>query len=450
MNKLAGKYLRPSQIPTKACHGCGIGMIENWLLQAIDELGLAQDDVIFGTGIGCVGRQTFATWGGDNFGATHGRALAVATGLKLAQPDKKYLIVVGDGDAASIGTSHLIHAARRNLGVTVICEDNMGYESTGGQFSPTTPAGYVTNSSPYGMAEPSFDPCDVVKAAGATFVAETTATQWHQTVKIVKKALANDGFSFVHVRFPCNENFGAYALGTRDTMKNLEWIYEHTQGRKADGTESDFTWETGIKHDASNSRPEFSKIMRGLMAAGEVKPRTEILISGFGGQGVIRMGQILGLCAIKQGHRVTMLKSHGTETRGGYVRAQLVISPTYVDSPVVEAADVFVAFSAPAYKRFYDLCRGKVLYDPELVEEIRPGEPERHVTVPATALAKERLNNVLFANMIMLGALTRLAGMDFAAMKSTMLEVIPRFHEQNLAALDLGHNLPAVARLAHT
>jgi len=210
--------------------------------------------------------QTFATWGGDNFGATHGRALAVATGLKLAQPDKKYLIVVGDGDAASIGTSHLIHAARRNLGVTVICEDNMGYESTGGQFSPTTPAGYVTNSSPYGMVEPGFDPCDVVKAAGATFVAETTATQWHQTVKIVKKALANDGFSFVHVRFPCNENFGAYALGTRDTLKNLEWIYEHTQGRKADGTETDFTWETGIKHDASNSRPEFSRLMRDMNA----------------------------------------------------------------------------------------------------------------------------------------------------------------------------------------
>jgi 2-oxoglutarate/2-oxoacid ferredoxin oxidoreductase subunit beta len=148
----------------------------------------------------------------------------------------------------------------------VICEDNMGYESTGGQFSPTTPAGYVTNSSPYGMVEPGFDPCDIVKAAGATFVAETTATQWHQTVKIVKKALANDGFSFVHVRFPCNENFGAYALGTRDTLKNLEWIYEHTQGRKADGTESDFTWETGIKHDASNSRPEFTKIMRDMNA----------------------------------------------------------------------------------------------------------------------------------------------------------------------------------------
>jgi 2-oxoglutarate ferredoxin oxidoreductase subunit gamma len=178
------------------------------------------------------------------------------------------------------------------------------------------------------------------------------------------------------------------------------------------------------------------------------RTRTEILISGFGGQGVIRMAQILGLCAINQGHRVTMLKSHGTETRGGYVRAQLVISPEYVDSPVVENADVFVAFSAPAYKKFYDLCRGKILYDPEMVEEVRPGAPDRHVEVPATALAKERLGNVLFANMIMLGALTRLAGMDFEAMKRAMLVVIPRFHAENLKALDLGYQLDAVARSA--
>src|SRR5438874_11331971 len=118
-----------------------------------------------------------------------------------------------------------------------------------------------------------------------------------------------------------------------------------------------------------------------MAVAAETKARTEILISGFGGQGVIRMGQILGLAAIKQGHRVTMLKSHGTETRGGYVRAQLVISPEYVDGPVVENADVFVPFAAPAYKRFFDFCRGKTLYDPEMVEAIRPDAPDRHVAV---------------------------------------------------------------------
>jgi 2-oxoglutarate ferredoxin oxidoreductase subunit gamma len=173
--------------------------------------------------------------------------------------------------------------------------------------------------------------------------------------------------------------------------------------------------------------------------------RTEILISGFGGQGVIRMGQIIGLCAIKQGHRVTMLKSHGTETRGGYVRAQLVIAPEYVDSPVVEHADVFVAFSAPAYRKFFDLCRGKVLYDPEMVTDVRTDAPERHVAVPATQLAKARFGKELFANMIMLGALTRLSGMDYEAMRQAMLEIIPRFHEQNLAALETGFALATLA-----
>jgi 2-oxoglutarate ferredoxin oxidoreductase subunit gamma len=182
--------------------------------------------------------------------------------------------------------------------------------------------------------------------------------------------------------------------------------------------------------------------------AAATSTRTEILISGFGGQGVIRMGQILGLCAINQGHRVTMLKSHGTETRGGYVRAQLVISPEYVDSPVVEHADVFVAFSQPAYRKFYDLCAGTILYDPEMVEEVRGDAPDRHVAVPATQLSKERFANQLFANMIMLGALTRIAALDHEAMRKAMLAVIPRFHEQNLAALELGHALPAVVARA--
>lgn len=178
---------------------------------------------------------------------------------------------------------------------------------------------------------------------------------------------------------------------------------------------------------------------------GSTKPRTEVLISGFGGQGVIRMALILGRSAVNEGYRVTMLKSHGTETRGGYVRAQLVISPDYVDSPVVESADIFVAFSAPAYEKFYDLCSGKVLYDPEMVEEVRSEAPDRHIKIPSRALALEHFGNALFANMVMLGALTRLADMDIGAMKEVMLEVIPRSHEQNLQALDLGYGLEVVA-----
>lgn len=168
------------------------------------------------------------------------------------------------------------------------------------------------------------------------------------------------------------------------------------------------------------------------------KARTEILISGFGGQGVVRMGQILGLAAIRQGMRVTMLKSHGTETRGGYVRAQIVVAPEYVDSPVVEHADFFVAFSQSAYKKFYDLAQGLILYDPDMVTSVHANDPERHVRVPATALAKEQFNNPLFANSIMLGALTHVAELDKDAVQAAMLEVLPRFHDQNVKAFMLG------------
>jgi 2-oxoglutarate ferredoxin oxidoreductase subunit gamma len=110
-----------------------------------------------------------------------------------------------------------------------------------------------------------------------------------------------------------------------------------------------------------------------------------------------------------------------------------------VDSPVVENADIFVAFSSPAYKKFYAFCTGKILYDPEMVEQIRADAPERHVAIAATALSKQYFDKPLFANMIMLGALTRVAGMDVDAMRKAMLAVIPRFHEENLRALELGY-----------
>jgi 2-oxoglutarate ferredoxin oxidoreductase subunit gamma len=177
------------------------------------------------------------------------------------------------------------------------------------------------------------------------------------------------------------------------------------------------------------------------------QPRVEILISGFGGQGVVRMGQILGLAAIRQGLRVTMLKSHGTETRGGYVRAQVVISPHFVDSPVVERADFFVAFSQSAYRKFAALAAGCILYDPDMVTSIDAGSATRHLPIPATALAKEHFNNALFANSIMLGALTALAGFDADAVRAALLEVLPRFHEQNLKGLALGRDVAAGAPL---
>jgi 2-oxoglutarate ferredoxin oxidoreductase subunit gamma len=170
-----------------------------------------------------------------------------------------------------------------------------------------------------------------------------------------------------------------------------------------------------------------------------MKARTEVLASGFGGQGVVRLGQILGMAAVRQGFRVTMLKSHGTEQRGGYVRAQLVISRQEIDSPLVEAPDYFCALSTAAYNQFAHLVKeGLILYDPALVriDEARGG---RQVAVAAQDLAVGRLGRPIYANSVMMGALTRAIGfLDREIMAQTLLEVIPKFKEENRQAFEIG------------
>ena len=172
-----------------------------------------------------------------------------------------------------------------------------------------------------------------------------------------------------------------------------------------------------------------------------MKDRIEILASGFGGQGVVRLGQIVGVAAVNQGLRVTMLKSHGTEQRGGYVRTQLVLSADEIDSPLVENPDYFVAMSSAAYKQFLPLMTdGKILYDPDMVT-IDAGKPFLQIAVPAQSTAVEKLGRPIYANTVMLGALTgATAGfLEKENMLATMLKIIPKFKEENQKAFELGY-----------
>jgi len=260
---ISKKYLRSRKIPSTACSGCGLGQNHKLVIQAIDELGLAVNDIVWGTSIGCAGRQTFATWKGDGFAGTHGRAYAIARGLRIAMPlDKKILLTVGDGDAFGIGLMHLIHAARCNTDMTVIVNDNLGYQSTGGQFGYTTPQGAKTDSSPYGMFEHNLmsdgmDVMHILKGAGATFLARHVAMDGRRALESIKKAIENPGFSLVHMPYPCPTNFGARELGSRVPVNALRYIMERTapMGQENENT----VWATGIWHDASGSRPEFAE-----------------------------------------------------------------------------------------------------------------------------------------------------------------------------------------------
>ena len=172
-----------------------------------------------------------------------------------------------------------------------------------------------------------------------------------------------------------------------------------------------------------------------------MKDRIEILVSGFGGQGVVRLGQIVGTAAVNQGYRVTMLKSHGTEQRGGYVRTQVVLSKEEIDSPLVENPDYFCSFSSAAYKQFGHMLKdGIILYDPATVE-IDESKPWKQIAVPAKDTAIEKLGRPIYANIVMLGALSAAIEnvLDKQKMLETMLGIIPKFKDENKKAFEMGY-----------
>jgi 2-oxoglutarate ferredoxin oxidoreductase subunit gamma len=174
-----------------------------------------------------------------------------------------------------------------------------------------------------------------------------------------------------------------------------------------------------------------------------MKDRIEIVASGFGGQGVVRLGQILGEAAVKQGLHVTMLKSHGTEMRGGYVRSQVVFSSKLIDSPMCESPDYFVALSSSAYNRFKDTVgkNGLILYDPAFVEKIDDGLPCAQKPLPAKELAMEKFGRPIFANSIVLGAMAKLIEvLEKDKVLESLLEIIPKYRDANRDAFQFGYD----------
>ncbi|HVP79138.1 MAG TPA: thiamine pyrophosphate-dependent enzyme [Thermodesulfobacteriota bacterium] len=202
------KYLRPKIKPTPFCPGCGHGILMNAILRAIDELKMDMNEMLFVSGIGCAAWIPSPHFNGDTLHTLHGRALAFATGAKLYNPDLCVMVVSGDGDLSSIGGNHLIHAARRNIDLKVICANNMIYGMTGGQAASTTPKGSKTSTTEEGNPYPPFDLCKLVAAAGATYVARYSVTQPVSLIRSIKKALLHVGFSFIEALSPCPTQFG--------------------------------------------------------------------------------------------------------------------------------------------------------------------------------------------------------------------------------------------------
>jgi len=199
--------LREERLPHIWCSGCGIGTALTCFISALLKSGLDLDKVVVVSGIGCTGRVAGYVRL-DSFHTTHGRAIPFATGLKLANPELKVVVFSGDGDLVTIGGNHFIHAARRNIDMTVICVNNFNYGMTGGQAGATTPVGAVTTTTPYGNYEHPFNLPYLAAASGAVYVARWTVLHVRRLERAISEALAKRGFSFVEVVSPCPTNFG--------------------------------------------------------------------------------------------------------------------------------------------------------------------------------------------------------------------------------------------------
>ena len=195
------KYVRSQ--PSAFCPGCGGGIILNCFIRAIDELDLDKDKILAVSGIGCSAWIPSPNFNGDTLHTTHGRAIAFATGAKTFNPALTTVVFVGDGDGAGIGGNHLIHAARRNIDLTVILVNNMSYAMTGGQIAPTTLHGETTVTSPYGNPESPFDITHLVRAAGASYVAKWSTYHVVELTRSIKEAITHKGFSFIEVLSQC-------------------------------------------------------------------------------------------------------------------------------------------------------------------------------------------------------------------------------------------------------
>lgn len=260
------RYLRKGMIPHIWCEGCGNGIILNCFIRALDELDFDLDKVVVVSGIGCIGRLSGYT-NTDSYHTTHGRPIAFATGVKLANPELKVVVISGDGDLFAIGGNHFIHAARRNMDLQVICANNFNYGMTGGQYGPTTPLEAWTTTTPYGNVEHPFNLVHLAAASGAVYVARWTTLHVRRLTASIKKALQKEGFSFIEVITPCPEIYGRYNK-MRTGIDMMEWFKRASEIRhNSDPAKAEISLSKIILGEFIDiEKPTFGQLLRNMTA----------------------------------------------------------------------------------------------------------------------------------------------------------------------------------------
>ncbi len=260
-------FLRMERIPHIWCPGCGIGTTVNCFTRALLESKANLDRVALVSGIGCTGRVAGYVKL-DSFHTTHGRAIPFATGLKLANPSLDVVVYSGDGDLFAIGGNHLIHAARRNLDIKVICVNNLIYAMTGGQTAPTTPGTAITTTAPYGSFEPAFNLCALADSAGASYVARWTTFHVRQLTKSMSEIMSKRGFCFIEIISPCPTLYQRRnKMG--DGLDAMKFYKEKSKVRNGAPTSELALSKEGeivVGKFVDRDRPDYLELMRGRLS----------------------------------------------------------------------------------------------------------------------------------------------------------------------------------------
>jgi 2-oxoglutarate ferredoxin oxidoreductase subunit beta len=480
------ELLRGERLPHIWCQGCGLGTALTTFIGALQWLeknrGWDLDKVAVVSGIGCTGRIAGYVRL-DSFHTTHGRALPFATGLKIANPELKVVVISGDGDIAGIGGNHFIHAARRNLGLSVICVNNFNYGMTGGQVGPTTPHNARAVTSQYGNFEYPFNLPYLAAASGASFVARWTVLHARQLEWTLREALAHPGFSFVEVIAPCSTAYARWnpegrgldpeKLGRRglETMRFYQRagrtlngthpkdahvrvsetgeIIEIVEGKFLDDPKPDLM--AAIQEQAVAAAKVYAAEKKALDERPRLPrrtdsvPRTEVQLGGFGGQGIISAGKIIGqAAAIYDGLEACFTQSYGPEARGGAAGSQVIISSRPIHHPHLIEPTSMIIMSQGAYAKYVPaLAPGGVL----LIDEGLVSLPESHrqdiatYGLRATEIA-EKAGSARAANTAILGFWTAIAGaVSKEAMRHAVAESVPgKMVEMNLRVFEAGYD----------
>jgi 2-oxoisovalerate ferredoxin oxidoreductase beta subunit len=453
---------------THYCPGCGHGVLHKLIAEAIDDLGIQDRSIL----VGPVGCAVFMYYYMDvaNIQASHGRAPAVATGVKRVRPEAIVFTYQGDGDLAAIGGNEILHAANRGEPITVFFINNGIYGMTGGQMAPTTPLGQKTTTSPRGRAfsveGPPMRVCELLATLdGPAYierVALTDAKQHMRTRKAVRKAFQNQiegrGFSFVEVLTACPSG---WKVTPREAIR---WVEQNMYPIFPLKVFKDIDRSADIRPAPVKPRATFKQAVSpepavqpppalGAVARGELK-EVALTLSGFGGQGVLFAGLALAEGAVREGLEVSWIPSYGPEMRGGTAHCHLRLSRNSIASPWISRPSSLMAFNQPSVEKFaHEILPGGLLFvNSSMVQEVPDRSDIRVFRVPAYEAANN-LGNPKSANMIMLGAyleVTRAIEQDSILSAFAEHGIKPEMLQSNREALEAGRRIASGIRAEST